>query len=207
MLSENKKNNAAANNNFYKIINWNIHVKLFRLYFKNICEQAKKDGFFEALYVSQDDNNRQIQLFSGQHPIRTHTKTHNTPSQKINIEHGAALVLSQSDLGDVAIILYPYTSENLTRIQPNIIWSIYSDPTKITDSVLKAATQDFFRYIRVSSAIFSESKLDQYRIQYLELKSKKYTENKSLAKFIYSDWLWKLLGGISSIITIYAIFK
>lgn len=173
MLTENQKNNAAANNNIYKMLNWNIHVKHFKLYFENICEQAKKDNFFEALYVSQDDNLRQIQLFSGQHPVRTQAKTNDTSKRKINMEHGAALVLSQSDLGDVAIILYPYTSENLTRIQPNIIWGIYSDPTKITDSVLKTATKDFFRYIRVSSAIFSESKLDRYRIQYLELNSKK----------------------------------
>lgn len=128
-------------------------------------------------------------------------------SRSIHTEHGAALVLSQSTLGDVAVILYAYSSERLSRIQPHIIWAIFSDPTQITDAVLNSATRDFFRYVRVSSALFSESSLDRLRIQYLEFRSKKYTGGGGIAKLVFSHWSWVFLGAVGSVASIYSLWK
>lgn len=192
MQIDNEQNDVAARYRWYKMLNWKVHVEKIERHFGTVCEQAKNAGFFENLYVSRNDEHRQIQLFAGKHPIGISEVTRDALgreiSQKFHTEHGAALVLSQSALGDVAVILYPYTSEKLARIQPHIIWAIFSDPTQITSAVLRSATRDFFRYIRVSSALFSESALDRLRIQYLEFRSKKYTGGGGIAKLVFSHW-------------------
>ena len=179
MQTENEKNDAAARNRWYKMRNWKVHVEKIERHFGFVCEHEKKEAFFENLYVSRNDEHRQVQLFAGSHPIGNSEVTRDDfggeIGHKLHSEHGAALVLSQSTLGDVAVILYPYSSEKLSRVQPYIIWAIFSDPTKITNAVLKSAIRDFFRYMRVSGALFSESSLDRRRIQYLEFRSKKYT--------------------------------
>ena len=211
MQIENEKNDTAARNRWYKMLNWKVHVEKIERHFGAVCEQAKKQAFFENLYVSRNDEHRQIQLFAGQHPIGSSEVTRDAfgreISHKLHTEHGAALVLSQSTLGDVAVILYPYKSEKLSRIQPHIIWAIFSDPTKITDAVLKSATQDFFRYMRVSSALLSESLLDRLRIQYLEFRSKKYTGGGGIAKLVFSHWSWVFLGAVGSVASIYSLWK
>lgn len=211
MQIDREQNDAAARNRWYKMLNWEVHVEKIEKHFGAVCEQAKKANFFENLYVLRNDEQRQIQLFSGQHPIGSSEVTRDVFGREIGLklhtEHGAALVLSQSTLGDVAVILYPYSSEKLSRIQPNIIWAVFSDPTQITDSVLNSATHDFFRYMRVSSALFSESSLDRLRIQYLEFRSKKYTGSGSLAKLIFSHWSWVVLGAVGSVASIYSLWK
>ncbi|HGT2342732.1 TPA: hypothetical protein ACMX4R_000267 [Yersinia enterocolitica] len=180
------------------MLNWTVHVKKTEPHFLDVCEQAKKAKFFEGLYVSHNDRYRQIQLFAGQHPIEVFDRTHDAlgciTNREFDIECGAALVLSQSFLGDVAVILYPYSSKNLSRIQTNIIWAVFSDPRKITDTVLKSATKDFFCYMRVSSTIFSESRIERLRIKYLEFRSKKYVGDGSIIKLIFYHWSMLFLG-------------
>lgn len=211
MQLENDINAAAQLKRWYKLLNWTVHVEKIEKHFGVVCESAKNANFFEKLYVSRDDENRQIQLFSGKHPIGSSGVTRDAfgreIGRKLHTEHGAALVLSQSILGDVAVILYPYSSEKLTQVQPYIIWAMFSDPTKITDAVLKSATRDFFIYMRVTSVLFSESLSDRLLIQYLEFKSKKYTESCNLPKLVFSHWSWVLLGAIGSIASIYSILK
>jgi hypothetical protein len=211
MQIDNEQNDAAARTRWYKLLNWKVHVEKIEKHFEAVCEQAREANFFENLYVSRNDEYRQIQLFAGQHPIGSSEVTRDALGReithKLHTEHGAALVLSQSTLGDVAIILYPYSSEKLSRIQPHIIWAVFSDPTQITDSVLRSATRDFFRYMRVSSALFSESSLDRFRIQYLEFTSQKYTSGSGLAKLVFSHWSWVLLGVVGSVASIYSLWK
>jgi len=211
MQIEKEKYDAAARNRWYKMLNWNVHVEKVGQHFGAICEHAKKQAFFEFLYVSRDNEHRQIQLFAGKHPIGSSEVTRDAFGREISCrlhtEHGAALVLSQSTLGEITVILYPFKSEKLSRIQPHIIWAIFSDPTKITDAVLKSATQDFFRYMRVSSALFSESSLDRLRIQYLEFRGKKYTGGDGIAKLVLSHWLWAFLGAVGAVASIYSLWK
>lgn len=211
MQIDNKENDVAAHNRRYKMINWTVHVKKIKKHFEMVCEQTKKANFFENLYVSENDDHHQIQLFSGQHPIGTSEVARDAfgreISRKLHVEHGAALVLSQSTLGDVAVILYPYESEKLSRVNPHIIWAVFPDPTEVTDDVLDRVTRDFFRYMRVSSTLFSESMFDRLRIQYLEFRSKKYTGDGSAAKLFFSHWLWVALGAVGSVASIYSLWK
>lgn len=210
MQIDNEQNDTAARIRWYKMLNWKVHVEKIEKHFGAVCEQAKKANFFENLYVSRNDEHRQIQLFAGQHPIGSSEVTRDALGREIGFrlhnEHGAALVLSQSTLGDVAVILYPYSSEKMSRIQPHIIWAVFSDPTKITDSVLNSATRDFFRYLRVSSALFSESLADRLHIQYLELRSKRYTGGGGITKLVFSHWAWVFLGAIGSVASIYSVW-
>jgi len=211
MQKESKKNEAAARERSYKLLNWKVHVKTIEKHFGSVCEQAKKISFFENLYVSRNDDHRQIQLFSGQHPIQAPEVTRDAfgreTGYKTHTERGAALVVSQSTLGEVAVILYPYFSEKLRRTQPYIIWGMFTDPTQITDSVLKSATSDFFRYMRVSSALFSEGAVDRLRIRYLEFRSRKYTGSGGIATLIFSHWSWVFLGAVGSLASIYSLWK
>lgn len=210
MHIDNEQNDVAARNRRYKMLNWTVHVEKIEKHFGSVCEEAKKAAFFESLYVSHNDDHRQIQLFAGQHPIGSSEVTRDASGRKtghkLHTEHGAALVLSQSTLGDVAVILYPYASEKFYRIQPHIIWSVFPDPTKITNSVLNSAIRDFFCYLRVSSALFSESLTDRLRIQYLELRSKRYTGVGSVTKLVFSHWSWVFLGAVGSVASIYSVW-
>jgi len=207
----NEPNDIAARHRWYKMLNWKVQVEDIEKFFRAVCEEAKKSGFFANLYVSRSDEHRQVQLSSGKHPIGipgvTRDDLGRVISQKLHTEHGAALVLSQSALGDVTVILYPYQSEKLARIQPHIIWAIFPDPTKITSAVLRSATRDFFRYMRVSSALFSESTLDRLRIQYLEFRSRKYTGGDGIAKLVFSHWSWAFLGAVGSVASVYSLWK
>ncbi|WP_139123842.1 MULTISPECIES: hypothetical protein [unclassified Aeromonas] len=210
MQTEIEKNDAAAHKRWYRMLNWQVHIEKIESHFKAVCTQAEKDSFFEDLYVSRNDENRQIQLFAGSHPIGETDETIDAFGRvighRILSEQGAALVLSQSILGCVAVTLYPYSSERLSRIQPHITWSILSDPTQITDSVLKSATRDFFCYMRVSSSVLSDNLLDRLRIRYLELRSMKYNGG-SFVKLVFSHWSWVFLGAVGSIASIYSLLK
>ena len=205
-----QRNTSAARNRSYKLLNWRLQVPRIERYFKTVSNEAKEKGFFERLYVMRNDDNRLIKLFAGQHSI-ARARTSADASEKLGgtrliAEHGAELVLSQSVVGEVAVVLYPYTSERHCRTHPKIVWRVFSDPTHVTESVLNSVTRDFFRYIRVSSALFSESRLDRLRIRYLELRGRKYTDGENLMQFVFSHWTW-LLGSIGSIATIYTAFK
>ena len=211
MNEENNKNIIAARIRRYKLINWHIHVKKIEQYFEKVIEQAKKDKFFESLYISESKEERQIQLFSGKHPIGTSEVKidafGNETSRKLHTEHGASLVITQSVTGEVTVILYPYSSEKATRIVSHIIWSVFEDPTKLTDSVIKSMVNDFFIYLRVSSVLFTESKFDRLRIYHLEQRSSKYTGGKSVLSWLFSHWFWVFFGFVGSIASIYSILK
>lgn len=212
MHNENIKNNAAANKRQNKLINWDTQVEKIEKYLKSITTQAKNESYFEDLYVSREENKRQIQLVTGVHPIGSieiiNDSQGRETGRRIKTEHGAGLVISQSIKGDVAIILYPYASEELRQADNYIIWDIFSDPKKITERVLKAAVNDFFTYARVSSALFNESVSDRWRIRYLSFRGKKYIGNGGLAKLLFSYWLKGIvatLGIIGSIASIYSV--
>ncbi len=53
---------------WYKEINWGVHRRLAEDIFHEEILRAEQNGFFEQLYVSVNDNDRQIQLAAGNHP-------------------------------------------------------------------------------------------------------------------------------------------
>jgi hypothetical protein len=211
MQAHNRKDEKAARIRSFKMINWHVQVDKIEKKFATICAQAKEQGFFENLYVSRDDKHRQIQLFAGKHPVGTSEPTYDRYGKKagckLHAEGGAALVVSQASSGNVAVILYPFSSENHYRHVQSIILRIYRSPDQVTDAVLDAAIKDFFTYMRVSSTLFSKGLAARIRVQYLESRSKKYTDGRGFIKCLFPHWLRVVLGVLGSVASIYSFWK
>jgi hypothetical protein len=209
--NENSKNAAAATRRWHKLINWNVHRDLVEKHLLATRDWAKNGGFFEALYVSQDRDARQIQLFAGVHPIGSVEVTRDAfgrpTRQKLHSEHGAALVFSQSTVGSVAVILYPYESEKLKQNTKHIIWGVFDDPRELTDAVIRRAVKDFLIYLRVTSALFNESTLDNLRIRYIEFRGARYSPGPHVAKFFLGKWFVGAMGIAGSFASIYSLWK
>ena len=178
--------------------------------FIQVVQKARDEKYPENLYVHRDDSERLVQLFSGVHPIDvTHKRDQygEKTGLQVHTEEGAALVVSQSTIGYPAIILYPYKSQKLKQKNSHIIWKVFDSPKDITPSVLNAATKDFFTYMRVSSAVLAESRLDRLRIRYLEFRGNKFSGEGGVSKFVFSHWFWVVLGAVGSVASIYSLWK
>jgi hypothetical protein len=211
MRSENAKNKIAARERCYKLINWMVQVKLIEDYFRSVAEESKAQRHIETLCVSRNDSERQIQLFAGSHAIGSVEVKRDPMGREIgrrhHAEHGAALVISQSALGDGAVLFYPYSSEKLQAAEEYIVWRVFNNPAQITRSVLQSAVRDFFAYCRTTSALCSESAADRYRVRYLSFRGRKYIGGGGLANFLFSRWFLPMLGAIGSVASIYSLCK
>lgn len=211
MKTENKKQYASQLRHWYSMLNWRIHANLAEEYFETVIRQAEESHYPEKLYVQRNDSHRQIQLSAGSHPIGELEEVYDASGARISrrfpTEKGAALVISQHANGSVAIFMYPYASDKMKMKMPLITWAIYSEPTKLTETVLRSATRDFFIYMRVSSAIARESFTDRLRIQFLEIKARKYDGKGSMVKIIFSHWSLLALGAAGSIASLWSVYK
>lgn len=179
-------------------------------HFSQAAKRARDENYPESLYVHRDDSERIVQLFSGTHPIDvTHKRDQygKETGLQVHTEEGAALVVSQATTGHTAILLYPYESQKLKQKSRHIVWKVFNSPKEITTKSLNAATKDFFTYMRVSSAVLAESRLDRLRIRYLEFRGKKYFGEGGLSKFFFSHWVWMALSAVGSVASIYALWK
>ncbi len=206
MEIENQKNRKAGMARWSKIKDWTQFSNRVERHFLHEAEKAKETGFFCRLHVSKEKDHKQIQLFTGSHPTGETVPVKNhlgiTTSKKLVAENGGTLVLSQSTLGDVAIILYPLHSENLSRIKDKIIWTVKSSPANISSRLLDSAVNDFLVYLRVSSSRLNESWMDRVRISYLEFRSSKYEGKGSIAKILFSKWFVPIIIFLASVVTI-----
>ncbi len=209
MHTENKKNRDAAQARNAKLSAWQLQADRFERHLCAVVEEAKTTGFFEALHVTRNNANRQIQMFAGQHPVGTAEIETDSKGRevvrRVHAEHGAALVISQSVTGNVAVILYPYESEKAKRTQEYIIWSIVDSPSDLNERLLTKAINDFLLYVRVSSVMFAESWRDRARIQYLEFRGRKYIGSGGVAKVLFSRWFLPTLGALGSIASIFSV--
>jgi hypothetical protein len=206
-----KKNQAAEQARWSKIKDWTTFSNRVERYFLHEAEEAKEVGYFCTLYVSKNPDRKQIQLFTGQQPTGEKESVRNElgqkTSQKLISEGGGSLVLSQSTLGNVAIILYPLKSKNLSRSKDKIIWAMKPSPETVSFRTLDAVMKDFFIYMRVSSARLNESRMDRLRIAYLEFRSSQYEGEGSLGKIIFSKWFVPAAMLLAAFASIYAVFK
>jgi hypothetical protein len=211
MRSQLQKNDRAARQRYYAMLNWGVHCQKAEEHFRGFASEARQRGFFESLYVSRDDSARQVQLFAGQHPIGSIAIRRDSIGREVGrtlqSEHGAALVISQATNGSVAVILYPYESSSARRTQPYIIWALLNEPTEITDQLLRKCTNDFLTYVRVSSSLFVESRYDRLRISYLELRGRQYLGNGRPYKLLFSGWFLPTLGAVGSCASIWSVIK
>jgi hypothetical protein len=197
----------------YRLLNWTVHVDLAKAHFQDVVRQKAGENYFEALYVSYEESECQIQLFAGAHPVgRPQTVWDSRvriKSQRLYVEKGAALVISQSIRGEVAVVLYPYQSERHRRREESIVWGVFDDPAEITTARLQKMTKDFFTYIRCSSLHFTPSFSDNFRVDWLLLRSRRYDEQ-GVWRFILTHPLLLavgILGSIASIWGLVLVFK
>lgn len=195
----------------YKRLNWGVHVGQIEAYFQTVGEKARNDRYFEALYVSRDDANRQIQLFAGAHPVGAADPVWDAHGRlrqgRLYVERGAALVISQSIQGDVAVILYPYVSDQHRRKEDHIIWCVLDNPSHIAERALRRMVKDFFVYIKVSSLMFTPSSFEEMRINLLLFRGQRYVDGTSMAKLLFSHWFWIVLGAVGSVASIYSLWR
>ncbi len=205
------RRNQSQLERWYKEINWGVHRRLAEEIFNQEILRAEQDGFFEKLYVSVNDNNRQIQLASGTHPAGPREQRFDLNGNKTTTitprEKGAALVISQGGDGSVCIFLYPFGSERMHMKVPHITWAAFSDPTKLTSYVLRDVIRDFFIYMKVSSVHFSETTYERRRIKYLEIKGLRYSDNGGYLPFIVRHWLMQSMIIIGVLASVIALFK
>lgn len=210
MQKESQKTKQAMAARLEKHKQWPALATKVAEHFSQVAQQARDEKYPENLYVHRDDSERLVQLFSGMHPIDvTHKRDQygEKTGLQVHTEEGAALVVSQATTGSLAVILYPYKSPKLKRKCGHIIWKVFGSPKEITVRVLDAATKDFFTYMRVSSAVLAESRLDRLRIGYLEFRGNKFSGEGSFGKFVFSHWVWVALGAVGSIASIYSLWK
>ncbi len=192
----------------YRLINWNaVCAPLIEEHFRAAANRAS-NRYFGTPFVTRDEEVRQIQLSAGSHAIgvlrvRWNSSGRPVPRQ-VSGEHGASLVVSQQPItGGVAVILYPFESETIRRSEKFIIWSVFPDPLCLTPRRLSRAVKDFFTYGRVSSAVMTPSRLDQWRIDYLIFRNRRYTDGKEILDQVASHWsivLTSLAIGILALI-------
>lgn len=207
---ESRKTKQAMIARLEKHKRWPDFAKKVSEHFLQVTNDAIKENFPENLYFSRDDVKRTIQLMAGNHAIdvtHSHKQNGNNDRVEVHSEDGAAIVVSQATTGNIAIFLYPYKSDLLKRNQDRIIWKIFDNPESINTKILEAATKDFFTYMRVSSAILTESSFDRLRIRFLEFRSKKFTEKGGIIKLIFAHWSWMALAAASSVAGIYSLWK
>lgn len=207
---ESQKTKQAMAARLEKHKQWPALAKKVAEHFSEVTKRARDENYPENLYVHIDDSERLVQLFSGVHPIDV-THKRNQYGEKtglqVHTEEGAALVVSQATTGHITIILYPYESQKLKQKSSQIIWKVFDTPKKITNGDLNAMTKDFFTYMRVSSAVLAESRLDRLCIRYLEFRGKKFSDEGGVIKYLFSHWFWVVLGAFGSIASIYSLWK
>lgn len=205
------RRNQSQLKRWYKEINWGVHRRLAEEIFHQEILRAKQDGFFEKLYVSVNDNNRQIQLTAGAHPAGPLEQRFDVNGNKtatfFPTEKGAALVISQGGDGSVSIFLYPFGSERMHMKVPYITWAVFSDPTKLTSYLLHDVIRDFFIYMNVSSVHFSETFYERCRIKYLEIKGHRYSDNGGVLPFIVRHWIKETMVIVGVVVAIITLFK
>jgi len=208
MASDTDNIEKTGRQTWYRLLNWTVHVELAKAHFQDVVRQKANENYFEALYVNHDDGERQIQLFAGAHPVgRPQTvwdSRGRIKSQRLYVEKGAALVMSQSIRGEVAVILYPYQSERHRRREDFLVWGVFDDPAEITTSRLQRMTKDFFTYVRTSSLYFTPSVSDNLRIEWLLFLSRRYDEQ-GVWRFIFTHPLLLAVGILGSIASIWGL--
>lgn len=149
---------------YCRLASWGIVANRLELHFSLAKQHAEKQAWFDNLYVLRADEHRTVQLFFGQHPVSTHgVKDH---------ERGAALVISQNTLGGVVVLLYPFETDAIKRSKPHVIWGVLDGPEDLSEPLLLRVIDDFLTYSRVTSVLFSESRIDRFRVSWLERRSR-----------------------------------
>lgn len=148
----------------HRLVSWHIVADRVERHFSAAENSSRAHEWFEHLYSYRDDDRRTVQLFFGSHPIPS------TGSK--DTERGASLVVSQNVLGGVIVLFYPFETDSVQRIKSRVIWGVLDGPEDLSDGLLLRMLDEFLTYSRVSSILFSSSRLDERRAFWLERNSR-----------------------------------
>jgi hypothetical protein len=188
-MDEHTNIQETAKNRRYSLINWGVHADEIKCWLEDEAASSVNQYFGKPFVLRSDELNH-IQLSSGAHAIR-HTSWdkggHVVPG--VASEHGAALVVTQHpDLATIAIILFPLQSDVLRPRDTQIVWGTFRNPIEITRNIIKQSVSDYRTWCRVTTATMTPSLMDRARINWLLLKSRKYTEGKGLFELFVTSW-------------------
>lgn len=189
-------NSQAMLERWYHLVSWSIFADKVERHFNEISGLAKELDWFENIYVERIDSHRTVQLSHGVHP------TGGGPI--VNSESGATLVVSQSVIGTVIVMFYPFCSKLHRMDKRYVIWGHFDGPRDISDLEIDDAISDFLTYCRVTSAIMRESGSDRAAVLRLEKRSRE-LEGASSSTLIGRSAVGVLL--IGSILTAGALIR
>lgn len=150
---------------------WSKLVARASAIMENVAEEAKSKNLFEHLYVLDSTTKSELsnklptlQLFFGQHPLGYDEFS----SNKLVVESGCTLTVSQLVSGQVVCTLYPFCSQLQTRREKYIIACIVSSPDKLGDRRLRRLVSCLMSYAQVSSVYGSPSITDWVCVYWLK---------------------------------------
>jgi hypothetical protein len=155
---------GAIKARYYRRVSWEILADRLQRRFERAAGEAKGAMPWERLYVLQDDASRSVRLFFGNHPVPGIIKD--------DIESGASLVVSQESRGGVAVLFFPFESNNIRMNKPKLIWAVYDGPQQIHERAIRRMLRDFLAYGRATSALMWPNRADRKRIERLEHRSR-----------------------------------
>jgi hypothetical protein len=207
-----KLNDKSQRKRYLKRLNWNFQKERVLNTFKKLADDSVNGAFIDRLYVSEDRELRQVQLHSGRHPVGLYIESSDEydvkydNKVKLDVESGAAIVLSQSSSGEVVVILYSFTSKQRKPNIDKLVWSVLSSPDDLTLDVIAQIVSDFFILSRFTSALYTESYWDRFKIIYLSFKGSHYIPKKRMTNILLNHWIVLLVGFIGSVCSIFGIF-
>lgn len=179
---------------WYRRINWGIHKQQHRRILDQVVAEKSAAKYWDHLYIDVDTtaDDRWIMMRLGSHPV-------DMRGGKFTTEVGGSLSITRQLDGCVVLALLPCHLEG-EAAEP-IVLGVYDDPSQVTDSVLRRAIEDFFRVVRVTSALLSSSRWDRVRVGLLRFHSK--YPGREKARWVATNWPAFALGSALSIFGVY----
>lgn len=124
--------------------------------FRNLATEAKNAKLFEYLYADSYPDDEKLPQMSGvtllwgQHP--TGIADFSEPGKtSLDVEGGCALHYGQAPGGQVACVLYPFSSKTRVPLRKYYVYWIYSSPDRITERQLNWGIRLMFALAHYSS--------------------------------------------------------
>lgn len=179
---------------WYRRINWGVHKQQYRRILGQVVADKAAAQYWDHLYIDVDTaaDDRWIMMRLGSHPV-------DMRGGKFTTEVGGSFSITRQLDGCVVLALLPCHLEG-DAAEP-IVLSVYDDPSQVTEAVLLRAVDDFFRVVRVSSAMLSSSHWDRVHVGFLRFHSK--FPGREKARWVATNWPAFVLGSALGIWGVY----
>lgn len=193
MDSERENFQINQRQRWYRRINWGVHKQQYRRILDEVVAAKAAVQYWDSLYVDVDKaDDLWIMIRLGNHPV-------DMRGNKFTVEVGGSLSVTRQIDDRVVLALLPCHLES-EAAEP-IVLGVYDDPSHVTEAVLRRAINDFFRVVRVTSAMLSSSRWDRVRVGLLQFHSKFPGWEK--ARWVATNWPAFVLGSALAICGVY----